>query len=508
MSNGVFTVAAIVGISLILTRLVAHRVRVPTTTLLVLCGVAAGILLPTLPEVDLDPHLVLSVFLPPLIYHHAAFGSAPREIRADLGPILVLGVGLTAVTTTVVGFVAWALLSGVGVGLALALGAALAPTAAVPTCALLRRHRAPARVITILEGESLVNEGVALVLFALALEWNNDRSHVLNDLVSSAGELAGGALLGLAIAWLLIRLRRRITDPGTLILISLATPFIAHHTGELLHASGPVATAAAGIYAATRTGPDLHTPGRVTERLTWRVLVFLLGGTLAVLLGIQLRDLPEPGVVVLIASAAIILVVIACRVAWSLLAAPAARWIPGGSPAAGHLPRTARLTVALGATQGPLALAIALALPSAVAERDAVLTIVAIAALFSGLVQIPALTLLVRRLFPAVPGPPQHEEVLARTAVSDAAIRHLDEAAEDDRFDRQVLALQRAALRVDRVLVRDADQRRALHRELIQTEREELMRLYRAGEISSETLHSLTHELDLQDPDASRAPEP
>lgn len=163
-----FVLAVAIGVAIIAARVIANRIRLPEAILLVVLGVAAS-LIPQVPNINLPPDVVLLVFLPPLIYN-AAFFSAPRETRENAVPITALAVGATLITTAVVAAVTRAVLPEIGWPAAVALGAAVAPTDAVAATSVLQRLGAPQRIVTILEGESLINDGVALTVFGLAVE--------------------------------------------------------------------------------------------------------------------------------------------------------------------------------------------------------------------------------------------------------------------------------------------------------------------------------------------------
>ena len=163
-----FTLAVAIAVVVIIGRVVATWLDVPDAVVLVVLGILAS-LIPQIPNIELPPDLILLLFLPPLIYH-AAFLSAPRETRENAVPITALGFGATAVTILGVGWVTTLLLPDIGWPVALAFAAAVAPTDAVAATSVLNRLGAPQRIVTIIEGESLINDGVALTAFGLAVE--------------------------------------------------------------------------------------------------------------------------------------------------------------------------------------------------------------------------------------------------------------------------------------------------------------------------------------------------
>src|SRR5580693_2202201 len=166
--HDLFTLAVAIAVVVIIGRAVASRLDVPEAIVLVVLGVLTS-LIPEVPNIDLPPDVVLLLFLPPLIYN-AAFFSAPRETRENAVPITALAFGATAVTILAVGSVTKLILPAVGWAAALAFASAVAPTDAVAATSVLNRLGAPPRIVTIMEGESLINDGVALTAFGLAVE--------------------------------------------------------------------------------------------------------------------------------------------------------------------------------------------------------------------------------------------------------------------------------------------------------------------------------------------------
>ncbi|MFI6319693.1 cation:proton antiporter [Nonomuraea sp. NPDC050556] len=471
MSSDPVLIAALVAVCIVAARLLTRRLRLPPTVPLVLLGLVIGAL-PWVPRVELDPQFVLAVLIPPIIYHHAAHRSAPREARAVLGPITAAGIGLTLVTAAAVAAVARLLLPEVPWGAALALGAAVAPT---DGHALVRLGHRP-----LLRGESLIGEGVALVLFAVALEQMEQGVDVWHATAQLAGAIAGGAALGVAFGWLVVRMRRFAKDPGTLLVLSLATPYAAHFSAEHLGLSAPLATVAAGFYVGAR-GRDLHTPARATERISWQVLVFLLGGAIAVLLGLELRDLLAP-------TSGLPLGAVALATAAVLVIALALRWVAGLA-----ICRDMLAGFTLGGSRGAVTLALALAIP-AVTGRSALVFVAAAVVLCSGLALLA--------LSPAAEERPVEEERRARQSAVSAAIRRLDQVAGRLGLDRGTIWAQRQVL----TLEANCGELRDLRSELAMAQRETLGQLYAEGTIGAGTLHTLTEEIDLRDPHSTTSP--
>ncbi|MFD9939485.1 cation:proton antiporter [Nonomuraea sp. NPDC059023] len=477
MSSDLVIIAALVAVSIVLARFLSTRWRLPPLPFLVLLGMLVGIL-PWVPVVSMDPYVVLTVLIPPLLYHHATTRSAPRESRAAWRPIMFLGVGLTLATAGAVTLVAHLLLPGLPWGAALTVGAAFAPTQAL----VLDRLGAPERVLTVLRGESLINEGVAVVLLAIGLEQLKRPETVSVAALQLAGAIAGGALAGLALGWVVVQLRRRLADSGTLIVLSLATPFVAEISASKLGLSGPLAVTAAGFYVGAR-GRLFHTPARATERITWQVLTFLLGGTLAVLLGLQLRDLGGshsglPLTTVLLVTAALLGASLLVRLAFALA-----------------VDRHNVRALTLGGTRGASTLAIALAIP-ALPAQDALIFAAASVVLVSGFALLTCRAAVPESGGVAAP----EEEARARQAAAAAAMRRLDQISH--RLDTGTLWAQRQLLAVEA----NAGAPHDLRDELARAQRETLGQMYTEGRIGATTLHKLTEEIDWRDPHATTPP--
>jgi CPA1 family monovalent cation:H+ antiporter len=208
-------------------------------------------------------------------------------------PICALAVGATTVTILAVGAVTHAVLPAAGWPGALAFAAAVAPTDAVAATSVLTRLGAPARIVTILEGESLINDGVALTAFGLAVEAMAHPFTFAHGVTRLAEVVVGGIAYGLVVALVIGRVRRYIRDPSIQIMVTLVTPFVAYVPAEQLNVSGVLATVVTGVYLGTRTEGMLQAASRVSGAVFWRTLIFLLESALFVLLGLELRSVVD-----------------------------------------------------------------------------------------------------------------------------------------------------------------------------------------------------------------------
>src|ERR1700733_6049081 len=402
-----FTLGLAIVVVMIVGRGVASRLEIPEAIVLVILGVLAS-LIPQVPNIELSPNLVLVLFLPPLVYN-AAFLTAPRETRENVVPITALAVGTTAVTILGVGWVIRLVLPGLGWAPALAFAAAVAPTDAVSATAVMSRLGAPQRVVTILEGGSLINDGGALTAFGLAVEAMVHPFTPGHALLRLVQVVLGGIAYGLVVAVVIGRVRRHVRDPALQILVTLITPFVAYIPAQQLNVSGVLATVVAGVYLGTRTEGMLQPASRVSGRMFWRTLIFLLESALFVLLGLELRAVvSELSSVVSVArlagaAAAVVGAVIVIRLVWELAVSPLIRFLPGEHSMFVVNPWRYRLVIGWGGMRGAITLAIALTLPTMVngapfAERSVLILLAAVVVVVTLLGEGLTLAPLVRRL--------------------------------------------------------------------------------------------------------------
>jgi Na+/H+ antiporter len=402
----------------------ARAVNVPYPIVLVVGGLALGFV-PGLPEVELDPELVLVIFLPPLLYS-AAFFANLHDLKRDMRSISMLAIGLVLATMCTVAVAAHAVVDNLPWAAAFALGAIVAPTDPVAATTVARRLAVPRRIVSIIEGESLVNDGTALVAYRVAVAaavggsfsfWEAGQKFVL-------GALAGIAI-GLAVGALISEIRRRLDDVPVEVTISLLSGYAGYLPAEAIGASGVLAAVTVGIVLGWRA-PRISTASmRIQGYAVWETLVFLLNALLFVLIGLQLplilEELSGRSTWALLGQAAAVsLVVILTRIAWlnswpyiirALDRRPQQRarrqgWRP-------------RMIAAWSGMRGSVSLAAALALPSDFPQRDVVL-LLTFAVIFTTLV-LQGLTLpaLIRRLRVVDDGEEEREELAGRRAAAE-----------------------------------------------------------------------------------------
>lgn len=495
--------------------LVARRIGLPYPILMVLGGLVIGFV-PGLPHVELEPDLVLLIFLPPILFS-AAYLSSPRELWQNIRPISLLAIGLVLTTTVAVALVASALLPGLPFGAAVALGAIVSPPDAIAATAIAQRLGLPRRLVTIIEGESLLNDATALVTYRLAVAAVVTGTFGFADAaVSFVAVAVGGAIIGLVVgaatAWVLERLE----DPPVEVLITLLAPFAAYLPAESMGVSGVLAAVAAGLLLGWRAPRVLSSDTRVLGFGTWQMVTFVVNGLAFLLIGEQLprvmgvvADRPVGELVVL--GTAVALTVIALRLAWVFPATYVPRWVVPGLAARDPSP-SPRLVLILGwsGMRGALSLAAALALPAGFPERDLLifLTFVVILATLVG--QGLTLPLLIRRLRLGDEGTELHEELHAREAATEAALRRLDELVRElpghvplieqlkDRYAHRAEHYVRA--REEEVPI-DQEEREhaAIRREALAAERFAVIELRDRGVISDATLRRVQRDIDLEE---------
>src|SRR5450432_4858730 len=261
--------------------LLARKLHIPYPILFVIGGLLLG-LIHKLPKVRLDPALVFLFFLPPLLFPAALFTSW-RDFRANLRPISLLAIGLVLFTT-----VAVALLAHHFMGLPLAagfvLGAIISPPDAIAATAIAQRLKIPRRIVTILEGESLVNDATALVVYRFALVAVASGSF---SWTKAGGQFffvgIGGILIGLAVGWLATWFHKHVEDAPIEVTVSLLTPFAAYLPAERLKVSGVLAVVAAGLYLGWRTPMILSSQTRLRGGPVWEMVEFILNGFVFIL---------------------------------------------------------------------------------------------------------------------------------------------------------------------------------------------------------------------------------
>ena len=495
---------------------IARRAGIPYPTLFVLGGLGLGFV-PGLPRIALEPDLVLLVFLPPLLFT-AAVGTPIRDLKKNVAPLARLSIGLVIFTMIAVAAIAQAAIPGMGWGAAFALGAIVAPTDALAATTVFRRLGAPRRVVTLVEGEALLNDATALVAYRAAVAAVVTGTFVLGGAVAGFAIAAvGGIAIGLLVGRVSGEILRRLDDPPVEVLISLVIPFAAYLPADRLGLSGVLAAVAAGLAIGSRLGTILTPNSRVLWLATWKMVGFVLNGFVFVLIGSELpgilRELgARPPLEVLGLVAVVCGVVVLTRIVWVFLSS-----LLPGSPRrvlARSDPRlAARLTLVVGwaGLRGAVSLAAALALPAGFPERDLILLLTFAVILVTLVGQGLTLPLVLRWAAWDGSEPDGDEATLARSAAYEAGLQEIERArptwqTHGPLFDRLESGLRD---RTDHLATDDPDetaerrQERLEHEEIqrgvIAAQRTAVIELRDRREINDATLRAIERELDLEE---------
>jgi CPA1 family monovalent cation:H+ antiporter len=500
--------------------LVAYRTTVPYPIILVVGGALLA-LVPGVPEVALNPDLVLVIALPPLLYS-AAFFSSLSDLRENVRFIGMLAVGCVLVTVLGVALVAHLVIDGLSWEAAFVLGAVLSPTDPVAATAIAGKVGAPRRFVTIVEGESLVNDATALICFQFAVAAAVGASF---SLVEAGAEFFYGAVAGVAIGLvvgkLIAQLRRALDDAPTEITISLLTPYFAYLPAEAAGVSAVLAAVTSGIYLGFRS-PELITPQtRIQAFAVWEILVFLLNALLFVLLGLQLPSVIEgldgySALTLMWWGSVITGAVMLIRFLWVF---PATYLPDKVTPGTGFTPPWQYpLLVSWTGMRGAVSLAAALAIPlhtdagGDFPAREIIIFCTYAVILATLLVEGLSLPWLIRWL-----GVEEDSSLLgareakARIAAAEAALARLAElkteawvpAPTHERMQAFYdFRLRRFSAHLDDdddgAIERGSQVYQRLRREVLEAERAAIIRLRNAGEINDDVMRRIEHDLDLE----------
>lgn len=497
---------------------VARRIGVPYPILMVLGGLALGFV-PGLPRVELEPNVVLLIFLPPILFS-AAYLSSPRELWRSVRPISLLAFGLVLITTLAVALVISALVPGLPFAAALALGAIVSPPDAIAATSIARRLGLPRRVVTILEGESLVNDATALVTYRFAVTAALTGTFSLNEaVVDFVVVVIGGVAIGLLVGWGTSWLLAKLDDPPVEVLLTLIAPFAAYLPAELLHVSGVLAAVSGGLLLGWRAPRVMSSDTRVLGFGTWQMTTFVVNGLAFLLIGLQLPGVMDeisgrPAGELALLGGAVAGTVILVRLAWVFPATYLPRWLIPGLAKRDPTPSPATvLVIGWAGMRGAVSLAAALALPTLppFPERDLLvyLTFVTILATLVG--QGLTLPLLIRWLGLGDDGSLEHEDLHAREAATEAALLRLDELVTEVPGHLPLIDQLRDRYRhraghyvhdhAEDELPEDPEERdhEAIRRAVLGAERVAILELRDRAVISDETLRRVERDLDLEE---------
>ena len=524
MEPVLYAAAVILAITAVV-NLAARSINVPAPILLVVVGTAIA-LVPGLPRIALPPDLVLLVFLPPLIYY-AAFGMSWQAFRDHLRPIVLLAVGCVVFTTIVVAAAAhW--LIGLAWPVAFVLGAIVSPPDVVAPLAIARRLGVPSRITAVLEGEGLVNDATALVLFNFAI------AAVLTGVFSLpqaamtfAAIVVGETLWGLVVGWVMLRLRHWAAEPLIEVTLSLLTPFVAFWLPHAVGGSGVLATVVAGLYVGAKGVELIRSNTRLRALFFWSFVTYLVEGAIFLLTGLQARVVLDalealPWSQLLFDAVTLSLVAIVVRFIWVFPATYLPHWLSPRLRQREPAPRWQYpFIVSFIGIRGVVSLAAALSIPLVVAvdqpfpDRSLILFLTFSVIVVTLVLQGPTLPWLVRALGLVNSGSEEQRQQLeleaeARVEAARAAFDRLQQLSTTREFTgdqvRQLSALQSERVsQLERRRDRDgaggvvAARLDRVELALVQAEREHVNGLLRSGRINDAIRRKIERDLDLRE---------
>ncbi len=496
---------------------VAERIGLSAPLLLVLVGIA-GSFVPFIHEPELSADLVLFGLLPPLLYS-AALKTSVIDFRSNLRSIGYLSVLLVVVTALGVGLVAWLLLP-IPFAAAFALGAVVAPPDAVAATSIARRVGMPRRLVTILEGESLVNDATAITCLRTAILALSSTVSVAGVALGFVTAAVGGVLTGIVVAVLALKVRRRLTEPVFDTAVSLLVPFAAYLPAEAIHigdghGSGVIAVVVAGLILGTKSPSVQSGRSRLSERVNWSTVAFLLENAVFLLIGLQARrivtDVAQSPLSVprtLVFCAAILLTVIVLRLVW----VGAARFFLFRRDGTYSVtpPWSSMFVIGWAGLRGVVTLAAVVLIPADTPYRETLVLAALVVVAGTLLIQGGTLPAVVRRL--GLRGPDPRSDALQAATVLEsstrAALTRLDEetgagdspetvAVLRDRIQSRPHALWEKLGSTDTET--PSEEYRRLRLMTLQAEREEVLRIRRTGTVEADVIEEVLSTLDVEE---------
>jgi CPA1 family monovalent cation:H+ antiporter len=493
----------------------APTLRLPLPILLVLGGVVMGFI-PGLPHVVLPPDVVLVAVLPPLLYSGAFFTSL-RELRRNRRPISLLAFGLVAATMAVVGIVAheWV---GLSWPVAFTLGAIVSPTDALAATEIAGRLGAPRRIVSVIEGESLVNDGTALVLYKAAVGAAAGGAFSLLDTSGRVVlNVVGGIAIGIAVGWIVRQVRRRLDVPPVEVAIAVLSGYLAYLPAAALGVSGVLAAVTIGVYMGWYTPELTNDRTRLAGDAFWEIFVFLVNAFVFVLVGLQLHGIVDAlsglssptltGYVALVCAT-----VIGVRIVWVPIFSYLPRLLfPAIRRNDPYPPWQWLAVISWAGIRGAVSLVAALALPIDFPDRE-LIVFLAFAVIVATLVlQGLSLPVLIRGLGVVDDGAADREDAKARIKAAESALARLEELVAEGSVREDTAERLRGALsfRANRFRARFDDEDdgaieersvayQRVMRELLGAEQAALVALRNSGVIDDNVMQRVQRDVDLE----------
>ena len=510
----------LVGMAALL--VLASFFSIPYPILLVLGGLALGFI-PGLPDFELPPELVLIAFLPPLLYASAFFTSL-RDLRANVRPISLLAIVLVAATMVGVAVVAHALIDEITWPAAFVLGAVVSPTDPLAATTIARRLGIPRRMVTVIEGESLVNDATALVFYRTAVVatvtgafslWEAGGRLVLNAVA--------GVAIGLAVGWVIRLIRRRIDHAPTEITLALLTGYLAYLPAEALGVSAVLAAVTAGIYLGWYTPELTTTDTRLQGEAFWRILVFVMNAVLFTLIGLQLPQILDglegwSASEVAAAAVAVCATVAVIRMVLVFPFAYVPRFLSARIRARDpYPPWSIPFVLGWSGMRGAVSLAAALAIPletdagAPFPARELIIFLTFCVILFTLVVQGLSLPYVIERLGLEDDGLEAEEDAKARKRAAMAALERIDELelegwAREDTLERSRglyrFRIERFGERLghgDGSIEERSGAYQRLRRDLLHAEEQAVVQMRNEGQISDDVMNRVLRDIALED---------
>jgi monovalent cation/hydrogen antiporter len=511
-------VALLIGLAGLL--IAAPVFRIPYPIFLVLGGLALGFV-PGVPNLELPPDVVLVAVLPPLLYVSAFFTSV-RDLRANARAIGILAVGLVLATTVTVAVVAHAAIDDLSWSAAFVLGAIVAPTDPIAATAIMRRLGVPRRLVSIVETESLVNDGTALVLYRVAVvaavtgefsAW--DASWRL------AWSIFGGIGIGLVVGWAIAQVRRRLDNPPVEVTIALMTGYLAFIPANAAEASGVLAVVTAGVYLGWHTAELTSVQTRLQGQAVWGIVIFVLNALLFALVGLQLSSILDsltgiPSADLVRYALLITGTVIVTRILWLPFFTHLPYWLRGIRSTSKPLSQS--FLISWAGMRGAVSLAAALAIPlttdagAAFPERDLIIFLTFSVILGTLVVQGLTLPAVIRMFRIESDDIEEREDADARIRAAEAALARLDELEAEDWVQEATAERMRGLYgfrrnrfssrfdgESDGSIEEQSQAYQRLRRELLDAERSAIVALGHEGAISADVANRVVRDLDLED---------
>jgi len=502
--------------------ILACKVGTPYPIIMVLGGLALSFI-PAIPDFTLNPDLIFLVVLPPLLYS-SAWTTSWRDFRYNLSSISLLAFGLVAFTVIGVAFAAPKVFPGFDWRLGLVLGAVVAPTDAIAATSIARRVGLPARIVDILEGESLINDasGLLALEFAIGILVEKRIPTVASGLLTLAWLILGGVAIGLAIGWFVDHFERRIDNGPIEVTISILVPYATYLAAQNVHASGVLAVVSCGLFLSRRSAHLFSPTVRIGAWAVWDSLTFILNGLVFVLIGLQFPAVRASIrsyslTTLLLYGMAFSVLLILLRLAWVFPGARVAYFIRTRFEHQHESPPSVHQSFVLGWTgmRGVVSLAAALALPTVLKDgspfphRNMIVFLTFCVILVTLVLQGLTLPPLIRLLGLAGGAGPDCEELEARRIATQAAVSHLEgaRARDDAKFADSYEDLTHHYRQRLTSLKLDASPGEVAHHEryvqlsleALRVERETAIRLRNEGRINDSVLRRMERELDLSE---------